>query len=177
MAQRNRQGVDVRAKGTLIACWQWGGDGLAGAGEQPDLTHKADDLGLEQQILDDHLAGAVAHGIGRQGGRINDTRLLACDEQVAVLVWFATRRRGAAFGLGGMVGSRWWEIGQDVGLARATLQASIFITQGLVFATEGLILSGELLKQIEQLHHRLADGRVDDRIKLEIRDLHRVLYG
>ncbi|MFL5807159.1 MAG: hypothetical protein ACJ8CR_36195 [Roseiflexaceae bacterium] len=96
---------------------------------------------------------------------------------MAVLVWFATRRTGLAFSLGGMIGRRWRDSGRTVGFAGTTLQASIFITQRLDFAPKCLILSNQLFNEIEQLHQRLAEGRISDGIKLDIRDLHRVVYG
>ena len=56
--------------------------------------------------------------------------------------------------------------------ARATLQADVLIAQLLVCGAHGLILSHQRLNQVQQVPDHLPRGRVGNRIKVDIRNLH-----
>ena len=173
MAEGQGQGLDVRAKLAMVAGGQAGGDRLPGARDVPDLTHELDDVGLQEQILDDHLGRAGADRIGWEHRRVNDTALGAGGYQDAKLAPFLARFGRAALLLRGMIGwRRRCGRGFDGRFARATLEPRQLITQLLVFSAQGLILGHQRLDQVEQLPDELPSGRVGDRIKVDVRNLH-----
>ena len=115
VAEGQSQCLDMRAKLAMVAVWQRCGDRLPRARNQPDLAHKADDLGLQEEILDDDFGCVVADGIWRKGGWVDHTQLSAGGLQDAQLPPFLARFGGMALALGGMIGGwrrgrRWFHI-------------------------------------------------------------------
>jgi hypothetical protein len=90
----------MRAKFALVAGWQRCGDRRPRAGHQPDLTDKADNLGLQEQILHDHLGGVVADRVRWQAGRVDHAMFDAGGHQDADLAPFLARFWGTALRLG-----------------------------------------------------------------------------
>ena len=83
------------------------------------------------QSLHDGVPRAVAHRIGGQGGRINQTPFLVGDDQDLVFLGLATRRAGLALGLRGVVVRHRLDRGLEVGLPETTLQPGVLVTQML----------------------------------------------
>jgi hypothetical protein len=98
------------AKAAVVAFRQWRGDGLAGGRDEPDFAREADDLGLEHQILHEHLIRIVANSIRREGRWVKRARLITRDDQRCVfldLLWGVRTRRSAS--------EEWLEGGGRVG--------------------------------------------------------------
>ncbi len=87
--------------------------------------------------MDQHGSGAVAHRIGREGGWVDETGLLARHGQGGVLFGFTARGGRAPFSFRRMVGGRRRRVGLEVGFARAAFQTGQFVAQLLVLGMEG----------------------------------------
>ena len=174
VAESGHEGVGGGAEPTTVAGWQGGGDGSAGAGDVPDLAHEADDRDGEVQPLHKDVRGTMAHGIGRQGSRVNDAALLVGDDEGVVLLGFAARRAGATLGFRGVVSRRRrrWGGRLEVRLARTSLQPCVLITQILVFNPQGSDLCCLHLYEVEQLDHDLTGCQIGDGCWIDVRNLH-----
>ncbi len=104
VTEGQREGLDMRAEGAVVASRQRRGECLTGTGHEPDFAHEADDLRLQHQILHECLGSAVADGVSRQVGWIDRAGVLAGDRQVRVFTRLAARGAGLALGFGGVVG-------------------------------------------------------------------------
>ncbi len=123
VAESQGQGLDMRAKLAMVAIRQRCSDRRSSAGKIPDLASKADDLGLQDQILDDDLGRVVADGIRRQGGAVHHTAFSTGGHQDAQFSPFLAGFRCMALALGGMiVGWRRWSGRFDIRFPRAALQ-------------------------------------------------------
>lgn len=156
MAQRQRQGTEGRAKRPLIARRQRGRAGRLGAGDVPDLAHKADHLRRDAQVLHQPGRRLMAQRIRGQGGRVDDAAFLTGDRQGRVFWGFPPRRAGAALGLRGVIGGRRRDGRLDRRLPRAPLQPGQCIAELLVLPTQGGNVRRLRLDEVQQLHHDLA---------------------
>ena len=81
VTERRDASLERGTEGTVKAGWQRGQDRLVGGGDDLFLTHAADDLDRDDQVLHDGVARAVEARIGRQARRVDYAAFLARDSE------------------------------------------------------------------------------------------------